>query len=137
MGLGDSSPTNKLYVASANALVNGSSFDRPLFIALTSDDMSAWTAATTGPASESTGNGLVRASATVTSTTVTVANDACKSTVTFTCSTSGSITGHLCGSSSTKIGGEMLSYYCYAATVPLTNGDTLAATITHQYKRRS
>jgi hypothetical protein len=133
MGLGDSSPTQKLYVASANALVNGSSFDRPSYIALDTGDMSGFTAATNALATETTGAGLVRAGATLSSTTTTVEYDTCKSTYTFTCSTSASITGHVCASSSSKGGGNLCSWYCYAATVPLTNGDTLACTTNHQY----
>lgn len=134
MALGDSSPTNYLYVGCANALINGSSFARPAYIALTTDDMSAWTAATTGPVTESTGNGLVRSQATLSSTTVTVSGDTCKSTYVFTSSTSGSITGHICASSSSKIGGEMTSFYCYPATVNIESGDSVAATINHQFK---
>jgi len=134
MGLGDSSPTQKLYVATANALVYGSSFDRPTYIALDTGDMTAFTAATNALASETTGAGLVRAEATLSSTTVTVSNDTCKATYTFTCSTSASITGFVCASSSSKGGGNIVSWHCFAATIPVTNGDILTPVMTHQYK---
>jgi hypothetical protein len=131
MGAGDKSPTNKLYKTSAYYLTTYST----IHIALEMGSMAAYSSTTNALVGESTYGGLVRAAATLSQIETATTDDTCRATKTFTCSaTSATIIGHVCTSTASTVTYDMLSWYYYAAAVPLTTGDTLTCTNDHQYE---
>jgi hypothetical protein len=132
MALGDKSPTAKLYALSAYYLSNYST----LHIALEeSSGMSTGYSATTNALlDEATGSGLVRGAATLSLVTTSTTNDTCRAYYLFTAATSATIHGHVVCSTASTASYDMYSWYCYAASVPIESGDTLACTNDHQYK---
>jgi hypothetical protein len=136
-----SGPTNNMFVAAAthfgSATTNSATCNTPAWIAFECQSMAAWTAASTQDFTSTPGatTGLGATAAGVTISTTTVANDTVRSTYTFTAATTVAVYGHCCLNVSTAGAGALvLSWYAYAGVQNLTSGDTLAATIDHQFE---
>ena len=124
-----SSPTNKLYVSLALALEAGAGFDRPLYMAFDTADMSAYTAATNALTGESSTGGIGRATTSVTLSlaTTTIAADTCQVYLSASPTGAAALTG--CGVFSANTNGNLLAFHQWPATVNATSTDTIQETL--------
>ena len=128
--------TNYLYAACANhigsATTNSATCDTISWIGFECQSMAGYTVATntfTSTPGATTGLGALGATRSVSTTAVT--NDTATATYTFTALTTAAVYGHVVMSIST--GGNFMSWYSYAGIQNMASGDTLAATIQHQF----